>query len=413
MIERGSAGKQILIRMIEYKDIFQNLVVQENQLIDFQQYFDVITPADQFIKDWSNLFSGQNSEKFETRVFEIVRQSLLNAKGIFMYRERYSILEASLDSLLEIFQSSFSKDSPVKRSAGSEELYESNISIAKPENNMPARLAAFNLDYSMDFSRHPFLAEYYLYMRKQLTALFACSVIDHMDIYVRKMDSIAIGLRAVCNLVPVFGSLLGMAGITLGLVKDGLLKRKLERISDLAVNYVDLPEKVARMMTVLRVNSITMVSQTVYKVASEGIVSKALRDMGLENKLSEAETLAINDSRVVEGILLLLIETKQINVINFPEINELLESILDTLLSTKSLAINADHRQEARVSQIYVEVLIDKEILDNNDYLPRTLLRKKEETYPHYYNRINSFLKVLSGLSDAYCRQLERYANEN
>ena len=138
----------------------------------------------------------------------------------------------------------------------------------------------------------------------------------------------------MCAMVPVFGNLIKVAGIAMVVVKDMALKRKLSRITDLALNYSDLPDRLSRLMAVLRANAILGASNITVSLKKKGILTEALINLGVKNNLTEAEILAFNDAKIVEGTILVLTETKQINVINFPDVNELLHKIIEVLMQT-------------------------------------------------------------------------------
>ncbi len=330
----------------------------------------------------------------------------MNTSGLFASSSRYRDLERALDTLLEFMQKNYAVQaaeepagtpkSPLR--LGSKELEQTHISFKPPTNNVQVVLRKYGVDNDFDFTEHVFLSEYFLYLKKELSSLFLCSIVDHRQVFVRKTDSVGGALKGVSSLVPVFGTLLNLAGIGFIMMQDMTLVKKLSRITDLALNYTELPDRISRIMVQLRANAIIKTSNQQYVLKSESLLSKAMKEFGMKNKLTSSQMLALNDMKIIEGVLLLLIETKQVNVINFPDINELLHKVVDALISTNAIVLDFDNALDRRALTFtqtsFSEVVIDREMLKRNEYLPKSLLRKKAEDYKAYYDRVNQFLKV-------------------
>ena len=379
--------------------------------------FKPVAPEHQYLKDWRLYFKQEDPLHFENRGFEVVKTLILNRVGIFPSKRRYDVLETSTDTLVKFMQRNYilrkdneSEDqgeclSPTKVFPTNSQEKRSSIIFKAASNDIADKLNTLGIDHRLDLSQNQFLAEYYLVMRKRLTSLFLCSIIDDQDIFSRKEDSLGAAMKTTLGLVPMFGDLLKIAGIVLVMVKDMNLKRKLARISDLAVNYADFPEKIAKLMSLLRANAIMQSVNPVDQFKKTNVISEALVKFGLLKDLTPPELLAFNDAKIIEGALLALIETKQINVINFPDINDLQCRLVTFILETETIRLNLDI-QEATTdtkgegsspdNKVYTEVIIDKDILLKNDYLPNYLLRQKGEQYKEYYDRINKYLKVRS-----------------
>ena len=336
-----------------------------------------------------------------------MKHLLLNTKGIFHPPERYEIFETSMDSLLEFMKKNYKLNGGLEKEPFEQAKPKDrptisgnsqHIEMSASQASITDILKKYGVTHEIDFTKNEFLCEYYLFMKKRFTGLFLASLVDQEEIFVRKDWAVGVGLKSVCSMVPVFGDLLKIAGITMVAFNDMSVKRKLERISDLAVNYTDLPERLARIMVLLRINAIMAVAKTKVKLKGKSMISEALEQMGVKNKLTRPQLLAFNDSKIVEGAMLVLIETKQINVVNFPEMNSLLEKVVDVLIKTSSITltlegeISDDDQQQTR----YTEIVIDKAMLRKNEYLPRNLLRGKEEEYSKYYDRVNSYLKSVT-----------------
>lgn len=362
---------------------------------------------DSYMKYWKDFFKPEGAIRFEERGYEIVKHLLLNTKGIFSPAERYDIFESSMDSLLDFMKQNYQMNDALQIEATRSAPAKTSISVpAKSEHlvmntvhtSITDILKKYGVTHEIDFTKNEFLCEYFLFMKKRFTGLFLSSLVDQEDLFVRKDWAVGVGLKSVCTMVPVFGDLLKIAGIGMVALHDMSVKRKLERISDLAVNYTDLPDRIARIMVLLRVNAIMAVSKTKVKVKGKSMISDALEQMGIKNKLTRPQLLAFNDSKIVEGALLVLIETKQINVVHFPEINSLLEKVVEVLISTNSitLTLEGEISDDEQSKSRYTEIVIDKAMLRKNEYLPRNLLRGKEEPYEKYYDRVNSYLKSIT-----------------
>lgn len=366
-----------------------------------------IGEEEEYYRGWRRYFEQQNPVLFEKTGFEVVRTLLVNTKDLFASSSRYKDLERGMDILLDFMQKNYTVQSeetagPPKSPLrlGSKELDQTQISFKPPTNNVQDVLHKYGVKHDLDFTEHVFLSEYFLYLKKELSSLFLCSIVDHRQVFMRKTDTVGGALKGVSSLVPVFGTLLNLAGIGFIMMQDMTLVKKLSRITDLALNYTELPDKISRIMVLLRANAITKTSNQEYVLKSEGLLSKAMKELGLKNKLTSAQMLAINDMKIIEGVLLLLIETKQVNVINFPDINELLHKVIDALITTNAIVLEfegtVDRRALTYMQSSFTEIVIDREMLKRNEYLPKTLLRKKQEDYKAYYDRVNKFLKVRS-----------------
>ena len=441
----------VLLRLIEYRNILLSI---NDEMIEIdsslgERVWSDIKPNDEYYRGWRQYFEQESPVLFEKKGFEVVRNQLVNTKHIFVNRRRYRDVESAMDILLKFMENNYTLqpsevESPCKSPTKSmnrnakemlAEDGESSVIIKPPTlNHVPEVLKRYGIHHSLEFTENEFLCEYFLYMKKEFSSLFICSIVDHQQIYVRKTDTIGGGLKSLSSLVPVFGSLLSLAGIGLIVIKEMMLAKKLSRITDLALNYKDLPDKISRVMVLLRANSITLGSNQQYKLKQEGIISKALSDLGVKRNLSNAELLAFNDCKIIEGVIFLLIETKQVSVINFPDINDLIHQIIEVLITTKSIVLEFDHsscspsRDSNSSSQIdsdgnkagrttsigqrgedspmqispfnkkissKTEVVIDEEVLKRNEYLPRDLIRGAGEDYEKYYMRVNKYLKVL------------------
>jgi len=406
------------IRLLEYSEILTHI---NDEIIEVDEeyrdgVFSSLSVKDQQLKNWRNYFKADDTEIFLTKGFEVVKHMLLNTKGLFSSEVRYQTLDKSMEILVEFLQKNY-LSSPLRREDSivsngemphpkirSDSVHEdvgnnTELNIKCPQNHVPQVLRKFEVNTDIDITKNEFLAEYYLYMKKEFSSFFMSSIIDHGDLFLRKQDAVGMGLRCVCTLVPIFGNLLSLAGIMLIQYTDAMLKRKLAKVCDLAVNYADLPEKISRIMAILRSHAIIQKSSTKIVLKSKNILSEALVDLGIKKNLSTSELLAYNDSKIVEGVLLMLIETKQINVLHFPEINTLLEKLIETLIVTKSIELNfkdfdskvlTDSTNCKRVA----EIDIDDKLLKINDHLPKSLKRKQGEAYQIYYDRVNKFLKV-------------------
>lgn len=400
-----------------------------DEFVDFpdglkQSVLAAVGEDDEYFRGWRRYFEQQDPVLFEKTGFGVVRDQLVNTKGLFASSSRYKDLERCLDTLLEFMQKNYSvqpeEPAGARKSleqASPKELSQTQISFKPPTNSVQEVLQKYGVTHELDFTEHVFLSEYFLYLKKELTSLFVCSIVDHRQLFVRKSDSVGGALRGVSGLVPVFGSLLNLAGIGFIMMQDATLVKKLSRITDLALNYTELPDRISRILVLLRANAIMKSSSQEFVLKSEGLLSKAMKEFGLKNKLSSAQMLAINDMKIVEGVLLLLIETKQVNVINFPDINELLHKVVDALISTNAIVLEFDNDLDRRAltfaQNSFAEVVIDREMLRRNEYLPKSLLRKKNEDYKSYYDRVNKFLKVRSRHAGNHRREPARHARED
>lgn len=433
-MKRNSGGRTSLLRLVEYSEILTNLN-DETIAIDTSFYkgpFKAVSAEEAYLKDWRLYFKQEDPLHFELKGFEVVKTLIQNQLGIFSSRRRYEILETSMETLIKFMKKNYmlkgqedmSPDSsPLRLKQPSKgDISDSKLTFKAPTDDVQLLLKSLNISYGMDLSQNYFLGEYFLVMRKRLTSLFMCSIVDNQDIFIRKEDAVANAMRSTLGLVPVVGSFLKMAGIMMGMIQDANLKRKLTRISDLAINYADFPEKISRLMTLLRSNAIMGSVDVGDALKKSNIISDALYKLGLAQQMTPPELLAFNDSKIVEGALLALIETKQINVVHFPDINELQCKLVNFLLETHAIRLSFDvasstrEKTEGNISptaMVYTEVIIDKEILAKNDYLPKSLLRKKNEEYGEYYNRINKYLKVFPTYLGFDRRKSSRFIGQN
>lgn len=400
--------------MVEYSEILTNM---NDEFIELDpRYlngpFRPVTPDEEYLKDWRLYFKQEDPMHFESKGFEVVKTLISNHLGLFSSRRRYQVLETSMDTLVKFMKKNYvlregqiSPDSsPVRaRTTSSQEIEKSQVVFKAPSSDFDCLMKSMGISSGMDLSQNQFLGEYFLVMRKRLTSLFFCSIVDNQEIYIRKEDAAASALKTTLSLVPIVGKFLQIAGIMMVTMKDMNLKRKLARISDLAINYADFPEKIARLMALLRSNAIMNSVNVGDSLRKSNAISESLIKFGLAQEMTPPEMLAFNDTKLVEGALLALIEKKKINVVNFPDINDLQCKLVNFLLETQAIRLSFDIANSMTVSNslnintsdiVYSEVIIDEEILKKNDYLPKTLLRKKNEEYSDYYNRINKYLKV-------------------
>lgn len=420
-----------MIRLVEYSELLTSI---DDETIEIPKRFEegvfkTIDPSDEFLRNWRKFFQANEPLHFEQKAFELVKSLLLNKVGIFSSRRRYLILESSLDDLLEFMRNNYvcetvpdsptsflSVQSPAKKKGSFLTVYstseekpmeekkeQSAVVFISPKNKLPEVLQKLGITYELDLSTNEHLGEYFLAMRKRLTSLFYCSIVDDQDIFFRKQDAIGSTLKTACALVPVFGTLLSLAGIAVVALQDFSIRRKLARISDLAVNYADFPEKIARLMALLRSNAIIQTADLDKGLRKAGVLSEALRKFGALRQLTPSEMLAFNDSKIIEGALLALIETKKVNVVTFPDVNSLQCILVNFLVENTCIRLNfdspsADSKQtnKGRQSIQYSDVTFDEEMLARNDKLPKTLLRGEDESYDKYYARVNAFLKTLS-----------------
>jgi hypothetical protein len=383
-----------------------------------------VDSADEYLKDWRGYFKAETLLHFETKGFDLVKTLVLNSLGIFSSRRRYSVCEESMDTLLKFVKKNYvlhsdlgseggmiihsGSSSPLKNQSpvqNPSKFEKSPVVFKTAKNKVPEVLDSLGISHDLDISKHTFLAEYYLAMRKRLTSLFYCAIVDDQDIFLRKMDAAGLALKGACSLVPVFGSLLSLAGVMLIAVKDMSLNRKLARVSDLAINYSDFPDKMSKLMALLRSNAIIQCADVDKALRRSNIISDALYKLGISKNLSPPEMLAFNDTKILEGAILALIETKQINVINFPDINDLQCKVINLLLITESMKLTFEIPMLSQTSimsgdnspdirGVSGEVVFDEEILAKNDCLPAILIRGKAEKYADYYARVNKYLKV-------------------
>jgi hypothetical protein len=199
------------------------------------------------------------------------------------------------------------------------------------------------LDIMTDFSMNNLLAEYFLKMKKMLKSIFISSLIAERGIYVMNDDQYASTVKSLSGVIPLFGDLIGAAGTTWNIAKKMELSKKMARIADLAVNYDNLEDMVARTMTLLRRNVIIQCCNHFrkYKKPKENVlekwnVTKKLWTLLKKDALTNPEIMAVNDTHIIEGCLVYIIDSRQIDLVNFPTVNFLKLSFLTHSLRSQN-----------------------------------------------------------------------------
>ena len=185
-----------------------------------------------------------------------------------------------------------------------------------------------NFDIMTDFTKNVLLAQYYLKMKKMLKSMFISSLVAERQIFTIRDDTYAMTVKSISAVIPLFGQLIGAAGVTWNMTKKLELSRKLSRIADLAINYDQLEDLIARTMTLLRRNVIISCSGyfNTKKNPKEYTfekwnVTKKLWDLLKKDALTESEILATNDTHIVEGCMVYIIEHGLVDLINFPSVS--------------------------------------------------------------------------------------------
>jgi hypothetical protein len=200
-----------------------------------------------------------------------------------------------------------------------------SISQGIKEDKIIIKVFERKLDIMTDFSRNNLLSEYFLKMKKMLKSMFISSLVAERGIFVVKDDTYAMTVKSLSAVIPLFGQLIGAAGVTWNAAKKMEMSKKLSRIADLAVNYDGLEDLIARTMTLLRRNVIISCCNHFkkYKKPRDNLldkwnVTKKLWTLLKKDALTNPEILATNDTHVVEGCMVYIIDSRQIDLVNFP-----------------------------------------------------------------------------------------------
>lgn len=234
-----------------------------------------------------------------------IRESIFRAED---YKERTEIFLLCLKHLKESLYK--------KRHSLKQGIFEDQIVI---------KIFEKKLNIMTDFSHNTLLNEYYLKMKKMLKSMFVSSLVAERGIFVVNDDNYASAVKSLSGVIPLFGDLIGAAGTTWNMAKKMELSKKLRRIADLAVNYDGLEDLIARTMTLLRRNVIISCcnhfkryKKTYENVLKKWNVTKKLFTLLKKDALTKPEILATNDTHVVEGCMVYIIESKQVDLLNFP-----------------------------------------------------------------------------------------------
>lgn len=289
----------------------------------------------EFFVQWGELFfQNYDDEGWQVKCDGICHSILDNLEiefkknsfkfGIFDERdveERTKIFLMCLDRIRDVLDE-------VKK--GNEKNFE-DTAIDFEDNFTPKQIIQVfrrKINILTDFTQNRLLCEYYFKMRKMLKSAFVTSLAQERRVFIMRDDLYAASLKSMSTMIPLFGQLIGAVGITWNTKKKFELTKKLSRLADLAVNYSDLDDKIARAMTLLRRNVITS-SHDYYRDFEKGKektlmkkwnVTKKLVNMLKKEKMTNPEILATNDTHVIEGILVFVMESRQIDIINFPSV---------------------------------------------------------------------------------------------
>ena len=191
------------------------------------------------------------------------------------------------------------------------------------------------LDIGTSFSKNEMLCEYFLKIKKVLKCIFTSALVAELNIFKYRDGDVATSMKLISTHIPIFGSFILAGGISLQIISQKNLKNKLSKIADLASAYSNFEDVVARAFTLLRREVIIATANPFFDFDKASITDKFVAYMS-KKKLSPTQILAVNDSQILEGCLLFMMETKQVNLVELPKIEILVGKIIENLLFYKN-----------------------------------------------------------------------------
>lgn len=361
-----------------------------------------------YYSNWKTLFQETNQEKIEKRILPTLKSALMNKKGIFNGEQDYKSIGAYIDkisqllstrrgtsdTLSDMYSNDNKKSSEIVGNSGmlhqntnKGSKFGSYIQNAK---SIPTKFGVYNM--SFDFEDNEKLQEYFQKMKKSLRSLFVGSTLSDSEYLQFNQDNLQESLTMLCVMIPTFGQIVKNAGIDISNTNEQALKKKFEKISEMASNYDNLPDNMAKILTMIKREDIIKMQEP-FDEATKAIIGKTFLEKVENKNLSEPQIQAIRDTKLIEAIVLRLTEKNEVNIANPPTMEDFLNLVVINYAKYDHIDVcqPPGDNQKVPIFKRYDDVVFDEETCKNKN-IPVFLMRKTHEAYNLYLERVTTFL---------------------